>query len=203
MIFLPSPQTKGKVSLEEAIAKRRSKRDFLDQPLTLSQLSQILWAAQGITLEEWGTKYRSAPSAGALYPLELYLVVRKAGGEGLETGVYHYLPEKHSLELHHRMADHQDFVTACLGQEACDQAPVTLVMTAVYERTMVKYGERGRQYVHLEAGHAAENICLQVVTLDLGTVTIGAFVNDELGRVLNLPQDHQPLYILPIGWPRS
>lgn len=190
MIALSPPKTKGEISLEEAIAKRRSKRDFLNKPLELDQLSQILWAA------------KSVPSAGGLYPLEVYLVVREKGVKGLEGGVYHYLSKKHSLKLHFKKDAHQDFVAACLGQEACDLAPVSLLIAAVYERTTGKYGERGIQYVWLEAGHAAENIALQVAALDLGTVPIGAFIDEELIRVLKLPADQKPLYILPLGWPR-
>lgn len=189
MIVLPPPKTKGAVSLEESIANRRSIRDFLDKALSLTQLSQILWSAN------------SVPSAGGLYPLEIYLVIKKGGVEGVESGVYHYQPENHSLELQLKEYNHQDFVSACLSQEPCDLAPVSLVIAAVYERTTGKYGERGIQYVHLEAGHAAQNICLQVAALNLGTVTIGAFIDKEVSRILNLPDNHQPLYILPLGWP--
>lgn len=197
---LPEPKLKGKVSLEEAITKRRSKRDFLDQPLSLAQLSQILWAAQGVTDESTG--FRAAPSAGALYPLEIYVVVGERGVDGLEAGAYYYQPEEHSLEPHLKQDVHQDFVAACLNQGACNLAPVSLVIAAEYERTTEKYGERGRRYVETEAGHVGQNVYLQVEALGLGAVTIGAFDDEAISQVLNLPPKHQPLYIMPIGYPR-
>lgn len=200
-IKLLEPQRTGKVSLEEAIQKRRSKRDFTDKSLSLEQLSQILWAAQGITGESWGVKLRSAPSAGALYPLEIYIVVKVNGVEGLETGVYHYLPDEHSLELHVAGDVYEAFGGACLEQGACRTAPLSLVIAAEYERTTAKYGERGERYVHLEVGHVGQNVYLEAEALGLGTVTIGAFDDERISKVLDLPQEYKPLYIMPIGWP--
>lgn len=200
LILLPSPQKKGKVSLEEAIAKRRSKRDFLDKPLSLTQLSQILWSAQGITGPD-GFK-RAAPSAGALYPLEIYVVTRENGVESLEAGIYHYLPQKHSIEIHKSGDLRNDLAKAALGQHFIAEAPISLVITAEYERTTGKYGERGIRYVHIEVGHVGENVYLQVEALALGTVVVGAFDDEEVSQVLNLPPTHQPLYIMPIGYPR-
>jgi len=198
--FLPEPRLKGEISLEEAIFKRRSQRNFLNKPLSLSQLSQILWAAQGVT--DKSTGFRTAPSAGALYPLEIYLLVKEKGVEGLEVGVYHYQPEKHSLELYLKGYSHSDFVRACLNQQACNLAPVSLVIAAEYERTTGKYGERGKRYVEIEVGHVGQNIYLQAETLGLGTVAIGAFIDGEISQVLNLPPSHKPLYIMPIGYPK-
>lgn len=200
-IELPEPKKEGGVSLEEAIQKRRSRRNFTNKPLNLGQLSQILWAAQGVTGENWGTKLRSAPSAGALYPLEIYLVVKKEGIEGLEVGIYHYLPDEHSLELHVAGDVYEAFGGACLEQGACRTAPLSLVIVAEYERTTAKYGERGRRYVHMEVGHVGQNVYLEAEVLGLGTVTIGAFDDERISRVLDLPQEHKPLYIMPIGWP--
>lgn len=195
-IKLPPPIVKGKVSLEETIKKRRSERDFQDRALTLRQVSQILWAAQGIT-EEGGFK-RAAPSAGALYPLELYLVVKKV--EELEAGVYHYHPANHTLNLMLRGDYQTPLAEACLEQMFIAGAPVSLVIAAEYERTTAKYGKRGLRYVHIEMGHVGENICLQVVTLGLGTVAIGAFWDEEVSRSLSLPKNYQPLYVLPVGY---
>lgn len=195
-IKLPPPIVKGKVSLEQAIKKRRSERDFQDRALTLRQISQILWAAQGIT-EERGFK-RAAPSAGALYPLELYLVVKKV--EGLEAGVYHYHPANHTLGLILRGNYQTPLAKACLGQMFIADAPVSLVMAAEYERTTAKYGKRGLRYVHIEVGHVGENVCLQVVASGLGTVTIGAFWDEEVSRSLSLPRNYKPLYVLPVGY---
>jgi len=216
-IQLPAPTIKGKVSLEETIKKRRSKRRFQDKPLNIAQISQILWAAQGIT-EERGFK-RAAPSAGALYPLDIYLVVRKVEGlegalypldiylvvrkvEGLEVGVYHYSPEGHTIDMILKGDLQNSLARACLGQMFIADAPLCIVITAEYERTTAKYGERGIRYVHMEAGHVGENIWLQVVALGLGTVSIGAFWDDEVSKVLNLPPEHKPLYVFPIGYPK-
>lgn len=190
MIFLTSPEKKGKVSLEETIFKRHSIRDFADKRLNLEQISQLLWAA------------KSVPSAGGLYPLELYLVVGEKGGEDLKAGVYHYLPQKHALEIQKKGDLRRDLAEAALGQDFLAEAPVSLVIAACYERTTGKYGERGIRYVHMEVGHVGENIYLQAEALGLGTVVVGAFIDEEVSRVLALSQTHKPLSIMPIGWPR-
>jgi len=196
-IQLPTPVTKGKVSLEETIKKRRSRRSFKDKALNLNQISQILWAAQGIT-EEKGYK-RAAPSAGALYPLEIYLVVTNV--ETLDAGVYHYNPINHSLDLILSGNYQVALAKACLGQMFIADAPISIVVTAQYERTTSKYGERGIRYVHIEVGHVGQNICLETVSLRLGTVTIGAFWDEEVSKVLHLPERHKPIYVLPVGYP--
>jgi len=196
-IQLPQPATRGKISLEETIKKRRSRRDFEDKALSLRQVSQILWSAQGIT-EEKGYK-RAAPSAGALYPLEIYLVISNV--KALEAGVYHYNPADHSLDLilegNHQVA----LAETCLRQMFIADAPISIIITAQYERTMSKYGERGIRYVHIEVGHVGQNICLEAVSLGLGVVTVGAFWDKEVSRVLHLPEEHRPLYVLPLGYP--
>ncbi|MGQ9573458.1 MAG: SagB/ThcOx family dehydrogenase [Dehalococcoidia bacterium] len=200
IVSLPTPRLKGEMSLEEAILKRRSRRDFKDAPLSLGEISQILWAAQGITDK---TGLRAAPSAGALYPLDVYLVVGKQGVEGLREGVYRYLPQSHSLEptlqgdLRHTLAK------LSVEQMFIAEAPLSLLITAEYERTTAKYGERGVRYVHMEAGHAAQNVYLQAEALGLGTVTVGAFRDEEISQALNLPSAHRPLYVMPIGHPES
>jgi len=196
-VRLPVPAIEGKVSVEEAIKKRRSRRNFKDKALNLSQISQILWSAQGIT-EEKGYK-RAAPSAGALYPLEIYLVVKKV--EKLETGVYHYNPANHSVDLLLRGNYQTSLARACLGQMFIADAPISIVITAQYKRTTGKYGERGIRYVHIEVGHVGQNICLQATALGLGTVPVGAFRDEQVSKVLNLPEEYKPLYVLPIGYP--
>lgn len=200
-IKLPEPKKTGEVSLEEAIQKRRSRRDFADKPLTLKQISQILWAAQGITDESTG--FRAAPSAGALYPLELYLVVKDGGAEGLVGGVYYYQPESHSLQTHLKEVVYNDFVSACLGQSAVSQAPVSLIIAAEYRRTTGKYGEKGKRYVEIEVGHVGQNVYLQAETLGLGTCAIGAYNDQEVLKILNLPATQRLLYVMPIGHPKS
>jgi SagB-type dehydrogenase family enzyme len=197
-ISLPEPRLKGEMSLEQAILERRSTRDFKGSPLTMAEVSQILWAAQGITDE---TGLRAAPSAGALYPLEVYFVVGEQAVEGLGEGVYHYLPQRHSLELSLQGDLRQALARLSLDQTFIAEAPVSLVITAEYERTTWKYGERGVRYVHMEAGHAAQNVYLQAEALGLGTVTVGAFQDEKIAEALNLPSSYRPLYVMPIGQP--
>ena len=198
VIFLPEPKTSGEMSVEEAIVKRRSRREFTSRPLTLEQIGQLLWTAQGITDKEKGL--RSAPSAGALYPLEIYLLISEKGTEGLNAGVYHYLPEKHGLEIVNKSVSRQQLAEAALGQSSISQAPVSVVITAVYERTIQKYGERGEKYVHIEAGHVGQNVYLQAESLGLGTVVIGAFNDERVREILNLAGE-EPLCIMPFGYP--
>jgi SagB-type dehydrogenase family enzyme len=199
-ISLPDPRLKGEMTLEEAILKRRSRRDLKDSPLTLGEVSQILWAAQGIT-DRAGL--RAAPSAGALYPLDLYLVVGKRGVEGLGEGVYHYVPQSHSLEPTLEGDVRQTLARLSSGQMFIAEAPLSLLITAEYERTTKKYGDRGVRYVHMEAGHVGQNVYLQAEALGLGTVTVGAFQDEEISQALNLPPSYRPLYVMPIGHPES
>lgn len=196
LIKLPDPITKGTVSLEEAIALRRSERSYAKSPLKLEQISQILWSAQGIT-DRRG--FRAAPSAGATYPLEIYAVVKDGGVDGLEAGVYRYIPEKHALELVKEGDYSAELMSACLDQDWVGKAPLNIVIVAIYERTTRRYGERGKRYVYMEVGHVGQNIYLQATAIGLGTVAIGAFYDDEVKKVLSLPKEEVPLYVMPIG----
>lgn len=193
-IQLPEPIHKGKISLEESILKRRSQRSFIQKDLDWSQISQLLWAAQGITAKKWGYSFRAAPSAGALYPMEIYLVNK--------DGLFHYSPSSHKLELLSHSNLRGSLARAALGQESVSQAPVNIVICAVYRRVTEKYGQRGIRYVHIEAGHIAENIHLQAVALGLGSVPIGAFNDKEVKDILSLPPEQEPLYIIPVGYPK-
>jgi SagB-type dehydrogenase family enzyme len=207
IIKLPSPQLKGKVSLEETILRRRSVRRYRREPLNLPQLSQILWAAQGIT----GTRgFRAAPSAGATYPLEIFVVVGKQGiiaseaeqaPEELQAGIYHYEADSHSLSLHKPADLRPDLARATLDQEFTIDAPVAIVICALYHRTSYRYGRRGERYVHIEVGHVGENIHLQAVALGLATVEVGAFNDEEVRKVLGVDEQIKPLYIMPVGKP--
>ena len=189
---LPKPRTEGPVSLEETLLRRRSVREFSSDTLSINEISQLLWAAQGIT-DPRG--FRTAPSAGALYPLELYVLTQE--------GVFHYDVQAHALETLIEGDLRQDLYRAALNQEAILQAPLTVVITAIYARIEVRYGRaRSPRYVHLEAGHAAQNILLQAVSLNLGSVLIGAFEDSRVQTVLDLPSDHEPLYLIPIGHPQ-
>ena len=193
-IPLPPPRLQGALAVEEALAARRSVRDYAPGPLTLAEVGQLLWAAQGVTSPEG---FRTAPSAGALYPLELYLVVGEV--EGLAPGVYHYEPESHALTRIIAGDLRRVLEMAALGQDYVRTAAVDLVLTGVYQRTARRYGERAQRYVHMEAGHAGQNVYLQAEALGLGTVAIGAFNDEEVQRLLSLPAEEAPLYIMPVG----
>lgn len=194
-ISLPPPRLKSDISVEEALLHRRSHRSFASSPLSLQEVAQLLWAAQGVTDKAFG--FRTAPSAGALYPLEVYFVAGQV--EGLPPGVYRYLPEEHVLCEVLQGDRREELFRVALLQRWVKEAPGVLVFTAIYERTTRKYGERGIRYVHMEAGHAAQNVYLQAEALGLGTVVVGAFEDGGVQRVLGLPVNEQPLYLMPVG----
>ncbi|MCG8430227.1 MAG: SagB/ThcOx family dehydrogenase [Candidatus Omnitrophica bacterium] len=191
IIRLPPADTEGSLPLEQAIARRRSVRSFDEKGLSEQQLGQLLWAGQGITAGNEGRSFRAAPSAGALYPMELYAVTPE--------GVFHYLPEGHRLEVKTKEDRRQMLSRAALGQGSVGSAPVSIVVCAVYERVMRKYGQRGRRYTDIEAGHVAQNIHLQAVALGLGSVPVGAFDDAAVQRVIGVSSDEQPLYVIPVG----
>ncbi len=193
-IKLPEPGHDSPTSIEQALLKRRSVRDYKDEPLTLAELSQLLWAAQGIT-DRRG--FRAAPSAGALYPLEVYVVAGNVSN--LPSGIYKYKPHEHELEKILEGDKRAKLCIAALGQSSVKDGAIAIVFSAVYERTTQKYGERGIRYVHMEVGHAAQNVYLQAVSLNLGTVVIGAFQDDAVRMIINMPDEENPLYIMPIG----
>jgi SagB-type dehydrogenase family enzyme len=177
------------MSVEEALAQRRSIRSYdPNKQLHLQDIAQLFWAAQGVT-RDWGA--RTAPSAGALYPLELYAATA--------SGVHHYLPTGHRSRLTLHKDVREELWAAGLHQRALSQAPTTFVVAAVLERTSRKYGARAERYVQLEAGHAAENLLLQAVALGLGAVVIGAFYDQDVAAAMNLPSEEKPLYLIPVG----
>jgi SagB-type dehydrogenase family enzyme len=193
-IKLPEPKYDSDISIEEALLKRRSVRSYKDSLLTLAEVSQLLWAAQGITSPGG---LRTAPSAGALYPIEVYIVAGNV--DNLPDGVYNYRPDKHELVGVVKGDKRNELCNAALGQTSVRNAAAVMVFSAVYERTTVKYGDRGIQYVHIETGHAAQNVFLQSVPLELGTVVIGAFYDDAVKKILKMSDREQPLYIMPVG----
>lgn len=194
VLRLPEPRYDSDFSVEEALLKRRSVREYAVANLTLQEVSQLLWAAQGITGPQG---LRTAPSAGALYPLEVYVVVGDV--DKLTPGVYKYRPDGHELQESLDGDKRAELADAALGQAWISRAAVNIVITAVYERTTVKYGDRGVRYVHLEAGHVAQNVYLQAVALDLGLVSVGAFYDEQVKSILSLQENEQPLYIIPVG----
>jgi len=194
VIKLPDPVYKSGTSIEEALLKRRSVREYKKEPLELKEISQLLWAAQGITSKEDG---RTAPSAGALYPLELYVI--SGNINSLTPGVYHYRPSGHSLEQIAEGDKRKLLSAAAMMQGAVNKSAAVIVIAAEYKRTTGKYLERGKRYVHMEAGHAAQNIYLQAVSLKIGTVVIGAFSDSLVKQILHLPKSEEPLYLMPVG----
>jgi SagB-type dehydrogenase family enzyme len=196
VLNLPAPRLDGEVSLERVLHARHSVREYRDAGLTLVEVAQLLWAAQGITRRDGG---RTAPSAGALYPLELRLVAGRV--QGLEPDVYHYLPDGHRLAGSGTGEARAALAEAALGQEWVKDAPAVLVISAVEQRTTRKYGSRGHEYVRLEAGHAAQSALLQAAALGLGAVMVGAFDDAAVRRALRLPAEETPLYLMPLGRP--
>jgi SagB-type dehydrogenase family enzyme len=192
---LPKPKMEGDVSIERALQERRSKRKYAPDPVRLADASQLLWAAQGITDTREGL--RTAPSAGALYPLELYLVAGNI--ENLADGVYRYIPRQHELTKTGDGDRRRALAKVAFDQSWIQEAAGLLVFSAVPDRITRKYGKRGMRYVYMEAGHAAQNVYLQAVSLGLATVVVGAFEDDNVKRVVGLEED--PLYLMPFGRP--
>ena len=193
-IKLPQPKYSSTVSVEKELFERRSVRSFKNEPLTIEEVSQLLWAAQGITNERG---YRTAPSAGALYPLEIYIVAGNVNG--LNEGVYRYIPDGHELMRIQTGDKRADLCNAALMQSFIRECPVSMVFSAVHKRITGKYGERGIRYAYIEVGHASQNIYLQAVSLNLGTVAVGAFVDSEVKKVIGMADGEYPLYIMPVG----
>ena len=191
-ITLPTPRSPGEKSLEAILALRRSVRDYVTYTLTLAEIGQLFWAAQGMTAS-WGG--RTAPSAGATYPLEIYAATPQ--------GCYHYLPRDQKAELIAQGDLREKLWEAGLRQDSIRSAAVVFVIMAIYERTSPRYADRAPRYVHLEAGHAAQNLLLQAVALGLGAVPVGAFDDEKVQAALALPADYKPLYLIPVGRPKS
>lgn len=183
---LPNPKLTGRLTVEEALYRRQSIRDFSPEPLTLAEIAQLLWSAYGMSSRRGR---HTAPSAGACYPLQVYLACAE--------GLFRYLPEGHALEKTWR-----EDPRPALSAAAYDQlfgAPIVLVFAANYERTTRRYGDRGARYVHIDLGHAGQNVHLQAEALDLGSVAVGAFVDEAVAKAAHLPDDQKPLYLLPVG----
>lgn len=195
---LPQPAYDGDISVERAIKERRTVRAFGPDSLSIVQLSQLLWAAQGTTDARRGL--RAAPSAGALYPLDIYVVVGKGGVEALAAGVYRYRPANHGLEVVDKEDRRKDVAHAALTQMWIATAPVIFVITAEYGRITSKYGERGVRYAHIEVGHVGQNIFLQAEALKLVAGIVGAFRDASLADAIGAPKGQEPLIIIPVGY---
>jgi len=194
-ISLPQPQLTGEISIEETLSKRRSVREYTDSPLSISEVAQLAWAAQGVNDERSG--FRTAPSAGATFPIEIYLFVTDI--EDVSNGVYRYNYDTHTLEKKIDGDKRRALYDVTLRQPSIADAPVVMVITGVVERTAQRYGDRALRYVYMEAGHVAQNVYLQGVALDIGTVVIGAFDDAGVSDVLQLQDGEHPLYIMSLG----
>ena len=195
---LPNPKTEGTVSVEQAISQRRTVRSFSSDPLDVNQISQLLWSLQGITAK--GGFKRAAPSAGALYPMDGYVVVGRDSVKQLDAGVYHYGPQGHLLSLLTGEDLRVALARASLSQIWMARAPINVVITAEYQRATVKYRKRGVRYAMIEAGHIGQNLFLQAEALGLKAGIVGAFRDNEIVRLLKLPTSHEPLLIMPVGY---
>ncbi len=194
VISLPRQESGPPATLEGLLFKRRSRRLFTPEALTLEEAGRLLFAAQGV-VDRRG--FRTAPSAGALYPLELYLVAGQV--TGLAPGIYKYIPQGGELFLSVAGDRRADLARACLGQAWMAKAAVTVAFCGVYTRTMAKYGERGVRYVEIEAGCASQNLALAAAALDLGTVVVGAFEDENVWGILGAPKEERPLLLMPVG----
>jgi SagB-type dehydrogenase family enzyme len=203
VVKLPPPVLDGSVSVEKCLAQRRSGRQYADTPLTLADISQLLWAAYGVTQPVANAPrlrggLRTAPSAGALYPLDLYVVAGNV--TELAPGVYRYRAETHELVLVAAGDKRPALFHAAASQACVRDAPASIVYSAVFSRNTGKYGDRGRQrYVCMDLGHSAENVYLQCGSLGLGTCAIGAFHDDAVKLVVRMSKEEEPLYIMPVG----
>ena len=200
IIKLPKPNLESKVSVEEALQGRRSTRSYKNEPLSLSEVSQILWAAYGVTQKMSGFRggLKTAPSAGATYPLEIYLVAGNV--TDLSKGIYRYIPENHTLKKVYAGDKRSELCAAAHGQSMVRSAPASIVYTAIYERATGRYGVRGKdRYVCMDLGHSAQNVYLQAYTLGIGTCAVGAFDDSALKSVMPIPKNEIPLYIMPLG----
>lgn len=197
VIKLPPPSPKGAISVEEALGKRRTVRHFASRGLDLKQVSQLLWGTDGLS-DPRGL--RTAPSAGATYPVDLYLVVGERGVANLPDGVYHYRPQENALALVTSGELRPAVARAALSQSWMAQAPIMVVITGEYRRCMARYGERGVRYTIMEAGHTAQNLFLQAEALGLGAGIVGAFEDRTITQILKIPAAHEPLLIMPLGY---
>lgn len=193
-IRLPRAATAGGMSLTEALMLRRSVRSYSSEPMHIGQVAQLLWSAQGINAENG---FRTAPSAGATFPLELFVMVNNV--TGVAQGIYHFDLAEKSLVTVHLGNRSGDLVRASLSQAMIRDAAVVIIFGAVFERTTARYGERGIRYVYNEVGHASQNLHLQAAALNLGTVVIGAFRDEEVEDVLDLGEEIRVLYLMPVG----
>ena len=195
--LLPTPVHSG-LSVEDALRQRRSVRNYSSTPMTLADLSQLLWAAQGVTGKTFDHLLRPAPSAGALYPYEIYVVAMNV--DSLDPGIYHYAVRSHELELVKKGKFRNEVSEAALEQKMMGDADVTFILSALFDRTRHRYGDRGFRYIYIEAGHISQNIYLQAVSLGLGSVAVGAFHDDKTNELIGVTgKNEAAIYMHAVG----
>jgi len=190
-LSLPEVKVFGTVSVEEVLSARRSVREFKEEDVTLAQVAQLFWPAQGVTDTSEKRRFRTAPSAGSLYPLQVYAV--------WNGSVWQYLPKTHTAVLKTKDITRFDLAKGCRSPAVIQSAPVCFIITGNYSHTGRIYEDRGERYVNIEVGHAAQNLLLQAVALGLGSVPVGSVKEAELKTLMGLPEEETPLYILPVG----
>jgi len=200
-VLLPHPRPLTGQGIEDVMLRRRSVREYLMKPLSLEEAALLCWSAQGIS--EVGEGLRTSPSAGARYPITLYLVVGEGGVEGLREGIYRYIVERHSLYLHKEGDFRKELSDAALDQEHVARAPLTLTFAVDFRKTTSRYGDRGYRYVWIDVGHAAQNVYLAATALGLGTVGVGAFKDEKVTEILSLNRGVHPAYLMPVGHPST
>ena len=194
LINLPEPRLQSHVAVEQALAERRTTRQYSSEPVSLTETAQLLWAAQGVTAFGGG---RTAPSAGALYPLVVYLVAGDV--TGLQQGVYRYEPKRHQLRLVQPGDHRRQLAKAAYSQRWMAESPAWIIYSAIEKKTTGKYGKRGIRYIYIEVGHSAQNVFLQAQALGLAAAVVGAFDDSAVQEILALPANEQPLYLQPVG----
>jgi SagB-type dehydrogenase family enzyme len=196
VVKLPSIEVRG--DLLRTIMERRSIRRYSRKPLSIEQLSLLLWSSYGCV--DQGCRHRTVPSAGATYPMEIYVSIRENGVEGVEPGIYYYEPGRHVLILKRRGDYGEELYRACLNQKWVRDAPLNIIVASLYEKTTAWYGERGFRYIFIEAGHIGQNIYLVATMLGLGTVGVGAFIDEGIRRIIGLSDKYLVIYVLPVGY---
>jgi SagB-type dehydrogenase family enzyme len=201
-IQLPSPEPLATSSVDQALRRRKSIRSYADRPLSKEQLAYLLWASTGIQGREHVFEFRTAPSAGALYPIETYVVVNNV--EGVPQGLYHYSVKRHALEELRSGDMRQAITTAAMGQRMCSQAGVVFIWTAIFQRSRWRYHDRGYRYIYLDAGHIAENLALAATSMGLGTCQVGALFDDEVNDIVGVDGvEESTIYMSVVGWPQE
>ena len=199
-VVLPSFDPNRPMTLDRVLSERKSIREYKAAPISLGQLGYLLWASTGVQRAEYGYEFRAAPSAGALYPIETYIVANEV--RDLEPGVYHYGIRNHELEQIRTGDYRQGIAAAALGQGMCASASAVFVWTAIFARSKWKYGQRAYRYIYLDAGHIAANFALAAVSLRLGTCQIGALFDDEVNKLLNIDGvEESVVYMSVVGVP--